>query len=126
VSLSQTFTRRRLLATLVLVLSTAVCVFDASRPPSAQLSTRAALRIVHLYQRTISPLMPRLGVRCRFTPTCSHYAQAVFGARGFPMGALLTLRRIARCGPWTKDGTIDPPPVTRNSRTAQARERWGE
>ena len=65
--------------------------------------------VVRLYQRTASPLMPALGVRCRFTPTCSHYAEAVLRTHGFPAGAWLTARRLARCGPWTKDGTADPP-----------------
>jgi putative membrane protein insertion efficiency factor len=104
------FTRRRLAATLVLVLVSGACVLDVSRPPPTQWSTRAALRLVHVYQRTVSPLMPGLGVRCRFTPTCSRYAEAVLQSHGWPAGGWLTLKRIARCGPWTANGTIDAPP----------------
>ena len=103
------FRRPRLLAILVFVLSLGACALDVRRPPAAQWSTRAALAVVHLYQRTASPLMPALRVRCRFTPTCSRYAEAVLRAHGFPAGAWLTARRLARCGPWTKDGTPDPP-----------------
>ena len=99
----------RLLATLVLMLALGACTLDVRRPPGAQWSTRAAIGLVHLYQRTASPLMPALGVRCRFKPTCSHYAEAVLRAHGLPAGAWLTARRLARCGPWTKDGTADPP-----------------
>ena len=103
------FRRPPLLAILVLVAALGACAIDATRPPPARWSTRAALGAVHLYQRTASPLMPALGVRCRFTPTCSHYAEAVLRIHGFPAGAWLTVRRLARCGPWTKDGTPDPP-----------------
>jgi len=105
------FTASRLRATIVLVLVLSACVLDVRRPPAAQWSTRAALAVVHLYQRTVSPLMPAVGVRCRFTPTCSRYAAAVLRSHGLPRGAWLTLRRLARCGPWTKQGTIDLPPV---------------
>jgi putative membrane protein insertion efficiency factor len=105
-------TRSRLLAVLVLMLSLGACALDVRRPPSAQWSTRAALAVVHAYQRTASPAVAGLGVQCRFTPTCSHYADAVLRAHGFPRGAWLTLRRLARCGPWTKRGTVDLPPAT--------------
>lgn len=101
--------RPRLLAALVLVLAVGACTLDMRRPPTAQWSARAAIGLVHLYQRTASPLMPALGVRCRFRPTCSHYAEAVLRVHGLPAGAWLTARRLARCGPWTKDGTADPP-----------------
>jgi putative membrane protein insertion efficiency factor len=103
------FRRPRLLATLVLMLALGAFTLDVRRPPGAQWSTRAAIGVVHLYQRTASPLMPALGVRCRFRPTCSHYAEAVLRTHGLPAGAWLTARRLARCGPWTKDGTADPP-----------------
>jgi putative membrane protein insertion efficiency factor len=109
------FTRRRVLATFAIALLLGACGLDVSRPPSAQRSTAAALGIVHLYQRIASPLMPVLGVRCRFTPTCSRYAEAVLRTHGLPGGAWLTLRRIARCGPWTRDGTIDWPPSVNRS-----------
>ena len=71
-------TRTRLRTTIVLVLLLSACALDGRRPPAAQWSTRAALAVVHLYQRAASPLMPAVGVRCRFTPTCSRYADAVF------------------------------------------------
>ena len=106
-------TRRRLLAACALTASLGACALDVSRPPSAQWSAAAALALVHLYQRTASPIMPAVGVRCRFRPTCSRYAEAVLRTRGLPGAAWLTLKRLARCGPWTRDGTIDQPPLTR-------------
>jgi putative membrane protein insertion efficiency factor len=62
--------------------------------------------LIRLYQWTISPL---LGPRCRFWPTCSHYAYEAVGVHGLWRGSLLAGRRILRCHPWNPGG-IDPVP----------------
>ncbi len=85
-------------------------VLDARRPPSDQLSTRAALAGIHVYQATLSPLYGRLGVGCRFAPTCSRYGEVVIRRYGIVRGGWMAMRRIARCGPWTPAGTADAPP----------------
>jgi uncharacterized protein len=95
-----------IVATLIMVIA-----FDLRRPPSDQLSTRAAVGAIHAYQATLSPLYERLGVRCRFTPTCSHYGEAVVGRYGVIRGGAMAMKRILKCGPWTAEGTVDPPPV---------------
>jgi putative membrane protein insertion efficiency factor len=104
------FHPRRLTGPFILLAVVAAFAFDASRPPAAQWTTRAALAGIHLYQRTASPYMPSIGVRCRFTPTCSHYAEAVLARHGIVRGTGLTVVRLARCGPWTAAGTEDLPP----------------
>jgi hypothetical protein len=68
-----------------------------------------ALAGIHLYQRTVSPLAARVGVRCRFTPTCSRYAEVVIARDGIARGGWRALARIARCGPWTPAGARDEP-----------------
>jgi putative membrane protein insertion efficiency factor len=68
-----------------------------------------ALAGIHAYQRALSPLAARAGLRCRFTPTCSRYAEAVVARDGVVRGGLKALARIARCGPWTPPGTRDDP-----------------
>jgi putative membrane protein insertion efficiency factor len=83
--------------------------FDWSRPPRRQWTVRALVGAIHLYQATLSPQMPRLGVHCRFTPTCSHYGEGAIRKYGTVRGTWKTQRRIARCGPWTPAGTYDPP-----------------
>lgn len=83
---------------------------DWLQPPARQLTARAALLAIDLYQATLSPRMPGLGIRCRFEPTCSHYGEAALRCLGFPRAAGLTAWRILRCGPWTRQGTADPPP----------------
>ena len=68
-----------------------------------------ALAGIHAYQRTLSPVAARIGLRCRFTPTCSRYAEAVIARDGVVVGGWKAVRRIARCGPWTPTGTRDDP-----------------
>ncbi|MEU4558056.1 membrane protein insertion efficiency factor YidD [Actinoplanes sp. NPDC023936] len=63
-------------------------------------------RAIMLYRR----VSPRLGTRCRYTPTCSAYALAAIEKHGLAAGARLALRRIARCGPLVPFGTSDPVP----------------
>jgi putative membrane protein insertion efficiency factor len=53
--------------------------------------------------------MPLVGVQCRFTPTCSHYADAVIQKHGALAGSWMTFKRLLRCGPWTAMGTVDEP-----------------
>ncbi len=91
------------LAATVLVAGSALAI-DVSRPPAAQVSGRLAIGAIHWYQRTLSA---RLGGQCRFRPTCSQYAVAVYAKYGFVGGSWRTAWRIARCGPWTKAGTVD-------------------
>jgi putative membrane protein insertion efficiency factor len=68
-----------------------------------------ALGAIHGYQRLLAPAAERIGWRCRFTPTCSRYAEAVITRDGTLRGGWKALTRIARCGPWTTMGTVDPP-----------------
>ena len=91
------------------MLVTAVA-FDLRRPPSSQLATRAAVGGIHLYQATLSPLYGRLGVGCRFEPTCSYYGEAVIKRYGIVRGGWMAAKRVFRCGPWTPQGTKDPAP----------------
>ena len=68
-----------------------------------------ALRSIHVYQRALAPAAARIGLRCRFTPTCSRYAEVVIARDGIVRGGAKALRRIVRCGPWTAQGTRDDP-----------------
>lgn len=68
-----------------------------------------AIGAIHLYQQSLSPIAARAGWRCRFTPTCSRYAEQVIARDGVIRGGLRTAKRLIRCGPWTRPGTIDEP-----------------
>jgi len=94
---------------LALIILLAAVALDLARPPAAQLTTHAAVLSIHVYQRTLSPVLGWMGFRCRFKPTCSRYAAAVIARDGVLAGAWKAAKRIARCGPWTPAGTVDEP-----------------
>ena len=102
--------RRRRLKIGVVALSLLLLLgLDLARAPRNQLSAPFLLGGIHLYQATLSPRMGALGVHCRFKPTCSHYGEEAIRKYGAWTGSWKTLWRIARCGPWTPAGTVDPP-----------------
>ena len=69
---------------------------------------RALLAIVlapiRLYQRWISPALPR---RCKYEPTCSAYAAQAIRELGVMRGSILAAWRVARCNPFSHGG-YDP------------------
>lgn len=67
---------------------------------------RVAIGLIGWYQRAVSPYTPGA---CRYTPTCSHYAQESIGKHGVGRGVWLTVRRLARCRPLGGHG-YDPVP----------------
>lgn len=94
---------------LVVILLGLALAWDLARVPANQFSAAALVAGISLYQSALSPLASRAGVRCRFEPTCSHYAKAVIAKDGALRGGFRTMARIARCGPWTPAGTADLP-----------------
>jgi len=72
---------------------------------------RLLLGLVRLYQYLISPL---LGPRCRFHPSCSHYAIEALERHGALRGSWLALRRLLRCHPWHPGGYDPVPPAHAN------------
>ncbi len=62
--------------------------------------------LIKLYQWIISPW---LGQKCRYTPTCSHYAVEALKKYGPVKGLWLTIRRVSKCHPWGGHG-YDPVP----------------
>ena len=62
--------------------------------------------LIRGYQLAISPF---LGPRCRFYPSCSHYAMEAIETHGALRGAWLTIKRISRCHPF-HEGGFDPVP----------------
>ena len=62
--------------------------------------------LIRIYQWVISPV---IGPKCRYQPTCSHYAVEALKKHGPFKGFWLAIRRIARCHPWGRSGW-DPVP----------------
>jgi uncharacterized protein len=67
----------------------------------------ALIALIRLYQVTLSGL---LGVRCRFYPSCSSYAERAIENVGAVRGLGLIGWRLLRCSPLSRGG-VDHPPV---------------
>ena len=67
-----------------------------------EVPAKAAVLVVQIYRTAVSPFLG--GGKCRFYPTCSEYAVQAFEKYGFFLGLLLAVRRLLRCGPWSRGG----------------------
>jgi hypothetical protein len=76
----------------------------------------AILGFLSLYRLTVSPL---LGLRCRFFPSCSAYAEEAIRVHGVLKGAALAAWRVLRCQPLSGGGP-DPVPARGTWRRATA------
>lgn len=56
---------------------------------------------IRLYQRFMSPLLPR---RCKYEPTCSAYAIEAVRSFGPARGIVLAAWRLLRCNPFSHGG----------------------
>jgi putative membrane protein insertion efficiency factor len=70
----------------------------------ARLARGAATAPIVIYQRLISPAIPR---RCKYEPTCSRYAVEAIRRYGILRGLVLAVWRLLRCNPWSHGG-YDP------------------
>ena len=62
---------------------------------------------INKYQKYISPLISKIGIRCKYSPTCSEYTKQAIEKYGVIKGSVLGLWRILRCNPFSKGG-YDP------------------
>jgi uncharacterized protein len=70
----------------------------------SDVARRAAIAPIRLYQRVISPALPR---RCKYEPTCSLYAVQAIRRFGILRGLVLAGWRLLRCNPFSHGG-FDP------------------
>ena len=70
--------------------------------PSKPFWLKSFIKMIRFYQRNISK---KLGNRCVFDPSCSHYSEIAYRKKGLIKGSVLTIKRLYRCRP--KNGGID-------------------
>ncbi|HZN02420.1 MAG TPA: membrane protein insertion efficiency factor YidD [Candidatus Polarisedimenticolia bacterium] len=63
-----------------------------------------AIALIDLYQRLVSPLLPRA---CRFHPTCSEFCAEAIRRHGLARGLARGALRLLRCQPFSRGG-YDP------------------
>jgi putative membrane protein insertion efficiency factor len=66
------------------------------------------LLLIRFYMVCLSPLF---GGACKFYPSCSNYAWEAIERHGARRGAVLAVKRLLRCHPFTKGG-VDLVPDT--------------
>ena len=69
---------------------------------------RFLLAIIRFYRKHITVYTPP---SCRFTPTCSAYAEEAINRYGAIKGTCLSMKRICRCNPFYKGDVFDPVPI---------------
>jgi putative membrane protein insertion efficiency factor len=79
------------------------------------LAILAAVFLIRCYQGMVRPLL--IG-SCKFCPSCSEYAIEALQTHGLWRGALLAIRRLCRCHPFSVGG-IDPVPEPVSHRKAE-------
>jgi putative membrane protein insertion efficiency factor len=84
---------------------------------ASRFARRVLLAPIVLYQRFISPGLPR---RCKYEPTCSRYAIRAVNEYGILRGLVLAAWRLVRCNPWSHGG-FDPVEAQRVFKTAPRR-----
>jgi putative membrane protein insertion efficiency factor len=76
----------------------------AARTRVAALARAVAVAPITVYQRFVSPALPR---RCKYEPTCSAYAVDAVRTFGIARGLILAAWRLLRCNPLSRGG-YDP------------------
>jgi putative membrane protein insertion efficiency factor len=64
------------------------------------------LGAIAVYRHTLSGW---LGGQCRYSPTCSRYAEEAIRTHGAVKGTALAVHRVLRCNPFGRGG-LDPVP----------------
>lgn len=59
------------------------------------------------YKKIISPIFSKLGVHCKFYPSCSEYMMQAIEKYGSIKGCYLGIKRLLKCHPFAKGG-YDP------------------
>jgi putative membrane protein insertion efficiency factor len=86
--------------------------YTEMRPPTSPLDPERTLSkllvaLLRIYRLLVSPMLP---ASCRFTPSCSRYAEEAVKQHGAIRGAILATKRLLRCHPFHPGG-IDPVPA---------------
>lgn len=77
-----------------------------SANPLGRALSQFLIFLIRIYQISISRLLPP---RCRFAPSCSHYAAEAIRKHGALRGSGLAIVRVGKCHP-LHDGGFDPVP----------------
>lgn len=93
----------------VFALLIAAAAADTLRSADRQVTAKAYIGLVELYQSQISPRLSSY-IRCRYHPTCSEYSRQAVERFGILRGLQLSWTRLRSCQTSVPFGTDDPVP----------------
>lgn len=85
-----------------------VLAWDNLQKPENELSVKTVRAAITVYQAVGRPIL-KGRVKCRFEPSCSDYAKAVYNKYGLIKGTRLTVVRISKCKAGVPMHTADLP-----------------
>ena len=62
------------------------------------------IKLINFYQKRISPAFAKVGVHCKFYPSCSEYMKQAIDKYGCIKGIFLGIIRLLKCNPFSKGG----------------------
>jgi len=65
------------------------------------------ITLISIYKKTLSPIFEKMGIRCKYYPSCSEYTRQAIEKYGSIKGVFLGIKRILRCNPFSEGG-YDP------------------
>lgn len=68
---------------------------------------RFLLFLLRKYKKYISPIFKKIGIECKYYPSCSEYMSQAIQKYGALKGTYIGLKRLMRCNPFSKGG-YDP------------------
>lgn len=63
--------------------------------------------LIEKYKKYISPFIEKMGINCKYYPTCSEYTKQAIMKYGCLVGIIKGTKRILKCNPFSKGG-YDP------------------
>jgi uncharacterized protein len=75
--------------------------------PDVRMARGLARALLRAYRAMLSPV---IGPACRYSPSCSVYAEEAIERWGVLRGGYLAARRLLRCHPFARGG-LDPVPA---------------
>ena len=73
------------------------------------ITKKISIILLKIYRYCFSPILSAMGASCRFTPSCSVYAETAIARHGIVRGSCLALCRILKCHPFHEGGVDEVP-----------------
>ena len=68
---------------------------------------KICIKLIEMYQKTISKLFSSKDVHCKYYPSCSEYTKQAIDKYGVIKGGTKGFIRVLKCNPFSKGG-YDP------------------